>query len=87
MSRWQSKPGSFAWLLLGIVALVCLTTATLVPQPIAAIAFFVAAFCWFRSGSTAPSDAEPPGPTRLGLMVRLFRLTNDAAPSSFDGQL
>jgi uncharacterized membrane protein YhaH (DUF805 family) len=56
--RWRATPGSFAWLLLAIVALICLVTATLVPQPIAATAFVVASFCWFRSGSARVDEAD-----------------------------
>jgi len=56
--RWRPTPGSFAWLLIAIVALVCLVTATLVPQPIAATAFLVASFCWFRSGTAPAEEAD-----------------------------
>lgn len=56
--RWRPTPGSFAWLLIAIIALVCLVTATLVPQPIAATAFLVASFCWFRSGTAPAEEAD-----------------------------
>lgn len=56
--RWRPTPGSFAWLLIAIVALVCLVTATLVPQPIAATAFLVASFCWFRSGTVVAGESD-----------------------------
>jgi hypothetical protein len=55
--RWRPTPGSFAWLLAAIVALICLVTATIVPQPIAAAVFLIASFCWFRSG-TAAEEAD-----------------------------
>lgn len=56
--RWRPTPGSFTWLLIAIVALICLITATLVPQPISATVFLIAGFCWFRSGTAATDEAD-----------------------------